>query len=58
MRYTVIQKISTMTGWKLMLRQAGDVNTLPVCQDDFERINVGDTVELLISVIQPEPIAA
>lgn len=30
----------------------------PICQDDFDRINVGDEIELLITVIAPEPVAA
>ena len=29
-----------------------------ICEDDFNRITRGDTIEMLISVIQPDPIAA
>ena len=49
MHYTVIQKVQTKTGFKLMV--SPDYSYLSVSQDDFDRIKAGDTIELLISVV-------
>jgi hypothetical protein len=64
MKHKVDEKQSKLSGnktsysiglWTVESRKWVD---LPVEQDDFDRINVGDTIEILINLIQPEPAAA
>jgi hypothetical protein len=57
MRYTVDEKQSKQTGKKKLSFEVGlwgpDRSkwiVIPVEQDDFDRLNVGDVVEILISI--------
>ena len=62
MRYTVRRKQMDMsdsgTVFSLMLKTPHDVQFFEIGEDDYARVNVGDTIEMLITVIQPEPLTA
>jgi len=51
MRYKVVQKTQARQGWKFMLYADGDLNYTAVGKDDFDRVQVGDTIEMLITVV-------
>ncbi len=55
MRYRVTEKKITTKGYALWLYCVGE---FPCTKDDWDRISVGDEIELLITVIAPEPVAA
>ena len=54
MKYLVTEKNSTRTGYKLMLESGILVSMLAVNEDDYNRIQIGDTLEMLLIVLQPE----
>lgn len=60
MRYKVTDKRIEFKGGKVCSLQLEGSAWMwfPICQDDFDRIAVGDTIELLITIVQPEPTAA
>lgn len=65
MLFTVTQKDTetTSAGSLYTLRMSSrdpsyQYTILAVCKDDFDRINVGDHIEMLLTVIAPEPVAA
>jgi len=62
MRYTVDEKTSKQESGKAPVLLVGmwapnhsKWVVLPVEQDDFDALNVGDVVELLVTVIHPDP---
>ena len=58
MRYEVRRKqeehSSSDHQFTLMLKSPSDIRFLEVGEDDYRRVNVGDVIEMLISVVPKE----
>jgi hypothetical protein len=58
MQAKVVQKVQTARGHKLMIYALSDHTYLPVAEEDFSSVHVGNTIEISIRIVQPEPVAA